>query len=98
VQHEKAAWTNSHEFSLDMYCSLDMNIGHAAWTCRVDMQHEYVARTCSRDMHHRDIKHGGWTLSMDMQQGHAARTCSTDMDMLYEYVARTYSMEIQLVH
>ncbi len=67
---------------------MDMQHGHAAWTCRFTFQC-HAARTCGMDMQdghvtrtcRMDIQHGNTACacSMDMQHRHEARTCSIDV-------------------
>ncbi len=53
---------------------MNMQCGHAAWTCSIG--HEHEARACRKDMRH---GHVAWTYSLDMQHGQVAWTWSMDM-------------------
>ncbi len=64
---------------------MDIQQGHAAWTCRFTFQ-RHAARTSRMDMRH---GHTGWTSNKDMQNGHAAgnTACACSMDMQRRHVA-----------
>jgi hypothetical protein len=57
---------------------MEMQQGHAEWTCSIDMQrvHRYGAWTYKIDIQHRHtalrIGNAAWTSSEDKQQEHAA--------------------------
>ncbi len=99
-------WHGAWAFSLDMFFTLDMHVGHASWTCSKDMQHGHAVWTSSmifgtdKQQWHAawkciiNMQHGqvAWTSSVDMQCRHAAFTSSLDMHVS---ISNTCSMDMQ---
>jgi hypothetical protein len=83
---------------------IDMQHGHATWTCRVDMQRVRAACTCSKGMQQRHVTcmeiqrvHLVRSFNKGIQHGDAASTCSNaawacnmdSIDMQHEHKALT---------
>jgi hypothetical protein len=61
---------------------MDMQVGHAGWTCGMDIKHRHSAGTCSMDMRHRQA---AWTCGMNMQHENVAWTCSKDIKEVMQH-------------
>jgi hypothetical protein len=87
--------------SVDMqHGDIDVNYGHAEWTCSTGMQHGKAVWTCTMTSSMNMLNgHGTWKRDMDMEQGHNGMDKQhKDMDMEHGHTPRTCSTDIKLRH